>query len=568
MKIMGVLSRCNDVILRARRITPQHARKHKSFFGLFTDGSPVLGHANGCETALPSAQWGCSKYIILITDPTSIKRQFVARLSFSVICLIATEMLLLSQHVVAAEWTTTPSLTLKETYSDNVALAPPSRERSDWITEINPGITSTGTGSHLKAHVSYTMQNIFYANDSSQNTTNHQLGAGANAKLVDEFLFLDGNASISQQNISLFGPLAANNTNITGNRATVSTYSISPYLRHSFGSIASSELRYTHDEVRTGVSGLSTSKGDSALFSLNSGPAFSRLGWGLHYSKQKTGYSNNPTVDYETSSGNLRLAITPRFSLTATKGYEKYSYLSISGEPPEGQFWTAGFSWTPTARTSIDASTGHRFFGKTSSLAASHRTRNTVWSLNYSQDITTTQSQFLGQATIMTNSAAHCLLLFSPAFCQQYFPLSTTNFFTNQFFLQKQLQASVVLSREKSTLALSAFDTSREAQTNITALQTSGLTLDDKTRQFGGGALWSWKFSPRTNINVSASYSKSRSISTGVMNSTKIMILGMTKQIRPKLNGSVDLRRSLQQSNQIGGGYEENAIIASLLMQF
>jgi uncharacterized protein (PEP-CTERM system associated) len=444
----------------------------------------------------------------------------------------------------------------------------------------------TGKGSDLKVNASYQMQNYLYAEDSKAHSTNHSLNADANAKLVDELLFLDGNASISQQNISLFGPQAADNTNITGNRASVTTYSISPYLRHSFDAIASSELRYTHDEVRTHVSGLSNSKGDSILLNLNSGPAFSRLGWGLHYNKQKTGYSNNPTVDTETFSGDLRLPITPKFSLTATKGYEKYNYLSI-GEKPEGRFWTAGFSWTPNARTSIEATTGHRFFGKTHSLAASHRSRNTVWSLNYNEDITTTSSQFLIPATINTATFLNNLFAASipdPVLRQQYvdffissngLPASLsnpTNYFTNRFFLQKQLQASVALNSAKSTLILSAFDTLREAQTSATmdsALQgTNNLASNDNTKQIGGNALWNWRFSPHTNINVSTGYTKSRSISTGITDNIMMMGLGMTRQFRPKLNGSVDLRRTLQHSNQIGGGYLEHAITASLLMQF
>ena len=566
---------------------PWQAMQDESVFARSPDRSPLVRHAIGCDAARPSAQPGCSEYSILITALKAIKRQFVIRLSFSFICVIATEMLLLSQQVIAAEWSITPSLNLKETYSDNITLAPPGSEMSDWVSEINPGITLTGTGSHLKAHVAYGMQNLFYANESSQNTTNHQLDAGANAELIDKFLFLDGNAAISQQNISLFGPQPADNTNITNNRTSVTTYSISPYLRHSFDAIASSELRYIHNEVRTDVGGLSDSKGDGALLNLKSGPAFSRLGWGLHYNKQRTGYSNNQTVDAETYSGDLRFPITPKFSMTVTEGYEKFNYLSISGGLPEGRFWTAGFSWTPSARTSLEASTGNRFFGKTYSLAASHQSRNTVWNLNYSEDITTTQSQFLVPATI--NTAAFLDKLWTPLIPDPVFrklivnsfirstglPTSladSINYLTNRFFLQKQLQASVAITGAKSTLVLSAFNLWREAQTAQTIdsllLGTSNLALNDNTKQIGGNALWGWQFSPRTNVHVSTGYAKSRSITTGITNDNWTMGLGMTRQFRPKLNGSVDLRRNQQDSSQIGASYQENAIIASLSMTF
>ena len=565
---------------------PLKAKRHESVFAHSADRSPLVRHAIGCDAARPSAQPGCSEYPILVTALKAIKRQFVIRLSCSFICVIAAEMLLLSQQVVAAEWSITPSLNLKETYSDNVALAPPGSEMSDWISEIDPGVTLTGTGSHLKAHVNYGMQNLFYANESSQNRTYHQLDAGANAELLDKFLFLDGKAAISQQIISLFGPHPADNTNITDNRATVATYSISPYLRHSFDAIDSSELRYTHDEVRTRLSGLLNSKGDSALLNLTSGPAFSRLGWGLHYNKQYTDYSNNQPVEYEILSGNLRFPITPKFSLTASNGYEKYNYLAISGRP-QGRLWTAGFSWTPTPRTSLEASSGDRFFGKTYSLAARHNSRNTVWNLYYSEDITTTQAQFSVPATLNTHSVLDQLLtpsipdpvlrgLIVDSFIRQTglqpTLINSVNYVTNRFFLQKLLQASVAINSAKSTLVLSAFSLSREALTSQTQdsllLGSSNLSLNDNTKQIGGNALWNWQFAPRTNVNVSTGYAKSRSLTTGITNNNWTIGLGMTRQFRPKINGSVDLRRTQQPLNQLGGSYRENAVVASLLMKF
>lgn len=511
------------------------------------------------------------------------KRQLVIRLSFAVICFIAAEMLLLSQHAAAAEWLITPSLNLKETYSDNIRLAPRGSERSEWITGIDPGISFSGKGSNLKVNASYQMQNSFYAKDSQEHSRNHQLNADANAKLVDELLFLDGKASISQQNISLFGPQAADNTNITGNRASVATYSISPYLRHRFDDIASSELRYTHDEVRTRVGGLSNSEGDSTLFNLNSGTAFSRLGWGLHYNKHKTGYSNQPAVDTETYSGDLRFPITPKFSLTAIKGYEKNNYLSISGEPPEGRFWTAGFSWTPTARTSLVASTGRRYFGKTHSLAASHRSRNTAWSLNYSEDITSSRNQFLSPTTdTATYLNLLCLTAIDPVSCRQdvanaiesgAIPATlpyAINYFTNQYFLQKRLQASVALSGAKSTVLFTLFNTIRKSQTSSVMdsilLGTGSLTLDNTTKQLGGSALWNWRISPRTSAHISAAYTRNRSSSQ--TDYDKSIRLGITRQIQPRLSGSVEFRRLMHDSSLSSSAYIENAATASLLMKF
>ncbi|MGC2049682.1 MAG: TIGR03016 family PEP-CTERM system-associated outer membrane protein, partial [Gallionella sp.] len=359
---------------------------------------------------------------------------------------------------------------------------------------------------------------------------------------------------------------------------------ISPYLRHSFDAIASSELRYTHDEVRTRENVLSDSKGDSALFDLTSGQAFTWLGWGLHYSQQIIDYSNYPTAKTELSSVDLRFLITPKFSLIGTQGYEKYGY-SI-GQGSGGPHWTGGFSWTPSARTSIEYSTGYRFFGKTYSLAASHHSRNTVWSMNYSDDITTNRSEFLIPATIDTANFLDLLLtpgMPDPVLRKQFIdsfilnnglPASLAeniNYFSSGYFLQKRLQASVALNGTKSTLILSAYDSSRESLTSLkieSILGTSNLVSNDNTEDTGASAMWVWRLTPRTNINANTSYTISHAISTNITQRYWLTKLGMTRQLRPKLDGSVDLRRNESHSDQTGGGYLENAITASLLIQF
>jgi uncharacterized protein (PEP-CTERM system associated) len=495
-------------------------------------------------------------------------------------------MLLLSLNSIAADWKITPSLDLKETYSDNIRLASPGSEKSDFVTQINPGISLTGTGPRLKVNARYGMQNLIYAEESSRNTLRHQLNAGANAELLDDLLYIDGKASISQQNISTFGQQSTgDNINITDNLSEIRTYSISPYLRKRFGSIASTELRYTHDSVDTSTGGLSASEADRTLFKLNSGTAFKTLGWGLSYNKQKIDYSNR-TVDLETATGSLRYLITPRFSLTATGGYEKNNYLAVTGKP-EGSFWSAGFSWTPAERTSISASTGKRFFGTTYSLAVNHRTRQTAWSLGYSEDITSTRSQFMVPVTIDTANFLNQLWTSSipdPIVRQQIvdafirdtgIPLSLSdpiNYFTNRFFLQKRLQASVALNGIRNTLVFSMFNMTREAQTaqemDSTLLGTSNLALNDYIKQVGGNALWNLKISPRTSANMNVGYTRSSSPSTGRQDDTKTIRLGMTRKFQPKLNGSLDFRHVQRDSNQSVGDYRENAITASLNMRF
>jgi uncharacterized protein (PEP-CTERM system associated) len=511
-------------------------------------------------------------------------------LSRKIVQAVTSTILIFPTYSAAADWKIAPRLNLLETYTDNVTLAARGNEISDFITQINPGISLTGTGARLKVNANYTMQNLFYANQSNQNTTMHQLSSGASAILIKNLFFLDSTANISQQNISLLGPLTTNNENITNNRTTVKTYSISPYILHNFSNFASTQAHYTHNAVYTNAGGLSGSQSDRILLSLTSGSDFRTLGWGLNYNKQKIdGLGTLGTsVENEQYTGNLRYRVSSRFSLTGTSGYQKYSYTSITGISA-GSFWTTGFIWTPSERTNITANTGKAFFGTTYTLTASHRTRRSTWSLNSNQNITTTRDQFLIPATIDTANFLNQLWTSNipdPVMRQQTVDafirdngLSASifdpiNVLTNQFFLQKRSQATVALSGAKNTLVFSMFHMSREAQTlgvtNSALFGANNFTLNGNTKQIGGNALWSYKISPLTSANIGAVYIRSNILATGQEDETKTFTVALTKQIRPKLTGAVRLRHveRTSNSNQNGTEYRENALIASLSMLF
>ena len=521
-----------------------------------------------------------------------VKNNAFYKLSHTIIRVAAIIILTCPVYSVAADWKIVPRLNLIETYTDNVTLAARGSEKSDFITQINPGISLIGTGARLKVDASYTMQNLFYANENNSNRTVHQLRAGEKAELIKNFLFLDSNANISQQNISLLGPLATTNENITNNRTTIKTYSISPYIRHNFSNFASTQARYTHNAVYTVVEGNTGRQSDTILLSLTSGSAFRTLGWGLNYTNQKInglgtsigGLSRS--VENERYTGNLRYRVSSKFSLTGTSGYQKFSYASTIGKSA-GSFWTAGFVWTPAERTSITANAGQAFFGPTYTLMASHHTRRSAWSLNANQLITTTRDQFLIPATTDTANFLNQLWTSNipdPVMRQQTvdafirdngLPASISdpiNFLTTQFFLQKRLQATVALSGARNTLVLSTFHMLREPQTigdtNDVLIGTNNISLNSTIKQIGGNALWSWKITPRTNANIGAVYTRSNILATGREDETKTFRVGLTRQIRPKLNGAVNFRHTERTSNQIGSEYRENAIVASLLMSF
>jgi uncharacterized protein (PEP-CTERM system associated) len=487
----------------------------------------------------------------------------------------------------AAEWRIAPTLDLRETYTDNVRLAPHGSEKSDFVSDISPGVAVSANGRGLKLKANYAFQSLHYANDGKNSSSFHKLNADTNVDLIKDLFSFDGSASISQQSISLAGAQSTDNYAITDNRTTVRTTTASPYLHHEFHDIATTELRYTRTAVNTGSSAMSSSRNDGLRLTVNSGPSFRTLGWDASYSAAKNRMANSDAVNSSTVSGNLRYMLTPQFSLTGGAGYDKYDYLATAGTPsPAGKFYSGGFSWHPTERTSLAASVGHRFYGKTYSLDSSVRGRASMWRLSYDESITTALSQFAVVATASTSDFLNQLFRSSipdDALRQRvvdHFILATglpatlsysINYLTNQFFLQKALKASVALTGAKNTLIFTAFSTSRQPQSvqnGTTSLAGLSPLTNGNTRQTGLNALWNWRVTALTSATLSADLTKSTLNLQASDQRIKTFRAAVARRLQPKLDGVIELKHATQTSDISANNYQENAISAFLSMKF
>jgi len=479
--------------------------------------------------------------------------QFLYRLSS--LFPITVVILFLPQTAKAAEWSLKLSLSLSESYSDNIAMSSPPNKRPDWATDVSPGLILTANGSRLKLQAHYQMQNVFYAHNGQHNATNHHLKADAHSELVEEHLFLDGIANVSQQNISASGNQSLNNFNISANRADVTSLIISPYLKNHFQGLADSEIRFTHSILSTNALGFANDQNNKLMLKLDTGHAFGVMKGGLSYTVQQSNYSNFvPTINGENYTGNLSYMLTPRFALNANAGYETSDYLSI-GRQPRGVFYSAGITWVPSQRTHIEASAGHRFYGSTFAIAAKHRSRRTTWQLDYSEDVTTTQAQFLADAGLPNQPVP-----------------GPGNFFSNRVFLQKRWQGSVTVTGRRNTVVFNLFDVWRDAQTpqaqNLALLGAANLALSDQSKQLGSNTSWNSKITPQTTATLTAGYSRNILPTVGITSYDSNIQLSVATRLETGVSSAIRLLHNQRSSNQPNGNYQENAITAALLMQF
>ena len=487
---------------------------------------------------------------------------------------------LLATSAHAAEWTLTPSLNVSETYTDNVNLQPTALAKSDWITQVTPGLSVSAKGPNLTLRGTYSLQETYYGNHNAGSSLTNLLNADAKAKFIDNLLYLDSAASITQQNISAFGAQALDNTNKTNNRTTVRTTRVSPYLSRTFGSDATAELRYARDSVTASSGGLSNSHTDTVSFKADSGQAFQTTGWGLQYTDQNTSYTSQSNVRLQNVTTRLSYRLAPRLRLTGSVGYDNNTYSAISNSS-SGYSWTTGFDWIVSERTSLTAAIGHKYYGNTFSLAANTRSRIANWTLGYEESVSTTPSQFSLPTSISTATFLNQLL--SPSIpdatarAQAVDKLirdsglpstlsSAVNSFSNAVFLQKQLQASVLLNSPKTTLLISLFDIQREP------LSTTGLgslvgNANDKTEQIGGSAVLSRRLSAVTSANATLVATKVKSLTSGRVDNTQSLRLSVSEQLSQKMRGTVEVRHNQGQSNQADVSYRENAVGAYLNLQ-
>ncbi len=492
------------------------------------------------------------------------------RVLFSIIYTFFTTILLFCSLSVLAEWSIKPNLRISETYTDNVRLGGgvgggggfgSEAGGSDFITQINPGVILTGENRRFDFQTSYRMNNILFAKNDNRNRIRHNLNSRVTVELLKDLFFIDGIASIRQQNATLTGIQTTDNANLAGNRANIRRYSASPYLRYRFQNFATTELRYTRGIVESGTNGLRNSQRDSYQFNLNSGASFRVLTWGLDYSQQDIHFDGNSTrsgrsIELERSIANLRYNITRRFGLTATGGYERNSFISIRGSP-SSPTWTVGFIWKPNQRTDISASAGKRFFGNTYSGDLKYRTRFTTWGASYKEDITTFNQGGGGFGG-------------GGAFSGGGF-LSDSNFLSNRLFLQKRLQAFVSFNGRKNTLSFRVFNRSRKAFSSAEddqELLGEDAQLLNNTRQTGANASWNYKFSPRTTANFRASIYRTKFMSAvDRKNDQKLFTADLTRRFQQHLRGMLQYRR-IERNSNLSEDIKANSVTVSLGMNF
>jgi len=302
-----------------------------------------------------------------------------------------------------AIWSLDPSISVTETYTDNVDLDS-AFSQSDFVTRVNPSLALTADGARLKGSLVYAPNYFYYgkagANGRSAHDFRQFLSANVNSELVRNHLFLDVGALVNQEFLDRRGALSRIQETVTNNRATVQRYFISPSFRTSLGPWATTELSYdlgytrrNSEEALVGNLGLSNeSWRQTAGLNINSGSRFTKLGWTLSSSYSNEGRQNADDFETLRFNADLSFEISRMISLLGSAGYEDRNVDSDFARF-DGFVWDAGVRLVPGPRTSLSVRYGNRFTGDTYSVDGFYRIspKSTI-SLTYTDKLQTFQS--------------------------------------------------------------------------------------------------------------------------------------------------------------------------------
>ncbi len=453
-------------------------------------------------------------------------------------------------------WDFTPRVSLSQDYSDNIRLAPPGEEESEFITQLNTGFSLNRDGGRARARLGYNLQSLFYWQDSQDSTIFNQFFGDGRVEIIPEQLFIDSAASYSQRQLTRERS-GADNLNLDNDRGNVLTFRFSPVYRQQFDDLATGQLSYSYDRVDVEDSEGNNSQRNSVSLSINSGPQFTRFGWGLAVNYSQTDFDDDASSTQQNAELLGSWAVTERLDIFAVLGYEQDEFDQDNGRSdPDGIIWRLGSTYAPNDRTFLEAFFGERFFGTTYGATARHQLRNSQFTLDYTESVTSV-NQFEIDQTIprgVNATIEESLIVDGEPFL---FDLETPELRSGSF-VSKRLSAAYTGQRRKLGWGLRVFHEQRDYEVSNDS---------EEAQSFAGNLSWQWR--PRTSVFANVSLQESTFAGQDGEETLYFSGLGIRRQLGNRVSASVQYNyRDLDSSRPGNDGYQENRVSATLQKTF
>ena len=457
----------------------------------------------------------------------------------------------------AGEWKAKSNVIFSEIYTDNVKLQE-NGEDSDFISVIRPAFDVEGKG--RRANMS--MRAAFEFNDlgGGADAFNPRIRGDGSVELLEDFFFLEGNVYSNQSQIDPFSPAGNSSLNETDNTTTTYDYSVSPYIVHRFAQFADFKLRYTFDDQINKSDDLSDSTQNLVVMTLNSGPDFGRISWGLTSDYQKTSFDGEGYEDQDADSERYSTSIKlgyqfdRKWQLNGTVGQEWNDYQTYNNEDTDDQFWDVGVLWTPNKRTSVDLGYGQHYYSTTPRFKLTYEVRHSVVSVSYSRSLTDTRSarrnaDFFANQDVFGDPVDP--ITGDPLFLTDNVTFRDQGIFTNELF-----DSSWTLKGRRTSLTL-FFKESKQIREDVDGDQTFTTTGIRLSRDLSS------KLSATSRITWDE-----RENDAGDQAETSRFYLSLDRQLNAKTSVGLAYSFSDRDSELPGDNYKENRISVNLSIDF
>lgn len=501
----------------------------------------------------------------------------------ALVSLLLSPMLQADDEELSRGWQVTPRLTLSETFTDNIELEPDGD--ADLVTEVSPGVNVSKQGGRARVELDYELQGLLFADTSSSNDINHKLFGAGQFELKPDWFYLDTLATFTQRNVSQSGRLSLDTVTGAGGLDDVGTLRISPYLAHDFGGQVEVMARYTRDETRF-ESGASDSSADGANLNLASGRFWRVLTWSLNHNRNRVSRDSAPNASFESTQADVAYRLTDSFRLLARAGNEDNEFPS-SRQVENGSYAAGGALWRPSRFIGMEALYGDEY--KTATLMLNPTRRTDVEITYFDRDVGTVlggawdaRIRHRGPAltlgadykedtiTVQQLELIEDVLGFRNPSTGEFTPgLTGFNPTVHALDIDDVLSLRDEVIERKRTSGTASYDTGRSTFTgrifNERRLFLTSLTTE---RANGGDAAWRWAFDGTTDFILRGGLVNTLRNSGAQDDQLWFAQWSVEHDFTPRTRGSLELRRTEQESDRAANEYEENRITARVRMEF
>jgi uncharacterized protein (PEP-CTERM system associated) len=501
--------------------------------------------------------------------------RYQTRVTLAVLLVLSASTVLAQSTGGARSLTVTPSFESGLTYTHRSS-AVDGTNGDDLILQLRPGVQISSRSGRFQGSLNYSLGGIYRAGRTDGETLENNLSASLRGELVENWMFVDGLASITQQSLSAFGEQTVGSTSVSNaNRVEVGNLSLTPYVAGRIGEFAGykASLTAAATNTRRSLANDSTSTGGAlSLSSLTSGAV---LGWGLNATWQEVDFRQGRTTENGRVTASLNIVPDIELSFALRAGQESTNVGSLETRTYDN--WGATARWTPSPRTSAVFDTDRRYFGNSHKLVLEHRmsrssirfssvrdASNGADSRTVNVPVTLYQLISARLATQEPDPVLRNQLVLAeiagipgadPTQIIGAIPLSTG------ITLVRRDDVGFSYSGLRTTLNVLVFSSDSRVLDNPLQLPGEG-----RVRQWGYTGSVGYKLNPLDSVSLTGSQQRTLGNEVRLGNDLKSLSLGWTGQLGRRTSASLSARYTVFNSNT--NPYKESSLSGSVSLRF